>query len=142
MPPSLAHRLGLPFLAAVSALIIAGCGGGGGGTAAVPQAASQTAPGATPPAGTPSSSLGAATVSWLPPQQNSDGSALTNLAGFKIYYGQNSAALDSYVAIGNASISTYVLENLTRGQWFFGVVAVNSTGIESSLSNLATKTIS
>ncbi|MBM4220223.1 MAG: hypothetical protein FJ171_11500 [Gammaproteobacteria bacterium] len=33
--------------------------------------------------------IGAATLSWYPPTTNSDGSALTNLAGYRIYYGRN-----------------------------------------------------
>ncbi len=33
--------------------------------------------------------LGSATLSWKPPTENADGSALTNLAGYRIYYGRN-----------------------------------------------------
>ncbi len=36
-------------------------------------------------------SLGSVTLSWTPPLTNADGSALTTLAGYRIYYGQSSS---------------------------------------------------
>lgn len=86
--------------------------------------------------------MGAATLSWNAPLANMDGSTLVNLAGFKIYYGRSADALDRAISVNNASISTYVVENLTSGTWYFGVAAVNSLGVESPLSNIASKTIS
>jgi hypothetical protein len=38
-------------------------------------------------------------------------------------------------------VSTYTVNNLTAGQWFFAVYAVNATGSESVVSNVASKTI-
>ncbi len=84
---------------------------------------------------------GTAALSWLPPTQNTDGSSLTNLSGFKIRYGRSAGDLTQSVSITNPSISSYVVENLSTGAWFFAVVAVNSAGAESALSNVATKTI-
>jgi hypothetical protein len=34
-----------------------------------------------------------------------------------------------------------VVESLAAGTWYFGVSAVNSQGVESPLSNMASKTI-
>jgi hypothetical protein len=85
--------------------------------------------------------VGAATLSWNAPLANMDGSPLINLAGFKISYGRSADSLDSAITVNNASISTYVVENLTAGTWYFGVVAINSLGLESPLSNIASKTI-
>ena len=85
---------------------------------------------------------GSATLSWLPPTQNTDGSALTNLAGYEVRYGRAAGELDQAISITNASLSTYVVENLTQGTWYFAVVALNSQGIASPLSNVASKTIS
>ena len=31
--------------------------------------------------------------------------------------------------------------NLTLGTWYFAVVVVNSSGVESAISNVATKTV-
>lgn len=84
---------------------------------------------------------GTATVSWTAPTSNSDGSALTDLASFRVAYGRSSSNLDQSAAVTNPSISTYTINNLTSGQWFFAVYAVNTAGTESDISNVATKTI-
>lgn len=84
---------------------------------------------------------GSASLSWLPPTQNTDGSSLTNLAGFTIRYGRSADELTQSVSITNPSVSRYVVENLSAGAWYFAVVAVSSAGTESALSNVATKTI-
>jgi hypothetical protein len=84
---------------------------------------------------------GSATLSWVAPTQNTDGSSLMDLTGFTIRYGRSATELTESVAITNPSISSYVLENLGSGAWYFAVVAVNSTGSESALSNVASKTI-
>jgi hypothetical protein len=85
---------------------------------------------------------GSATLSWLPPQQNTDGSALYDLAGFEVLWGRSPNALDQRVQLKNPSISTYVVENLSPGTWYFAVVAVNASGVASAPSSLASKTIS
>ena len=85
--------------------------------------------------------IGTATLSWTPPTENSDGTALTDLAGYQVYYGQSQNNLDKTVTLNNASLSTYVVENLGSGTWFFAVVAVNSHGTTSVFSSVASKTI-
>jgi hypothetical protein len=85
---------------------------------------------------------GSATLSWVPPTQNADGSALTNLAGYEIRYGQDPGALSSEISLDNPSLSVYVIENLASGTWYFAVAAVNTAGTTSDLSNVASKTIS
>lgn len=84
---------------------------------------------------------GTATLSWTPPTENSDGSALTDLAGYQVYYGQSQDNLNKTVTLNNASLSTYVVENLGSGTWFFALVAVNTHGTTSVFSSVATKTI-
>ena len=85
---------------------------------------------------------GSATLSWTPPTQNDDGSALTNLAGYEVRYGKDQANLDRSVQLTNPSLNTYVVDSLTSGTWFFAVRAINSDGNGSVMSNVATKTIS
>ena len=84
---------------------------------------------------------GTATLSWTPPTENSDGSALTDLAGYQVWYGQTQNNLNKSVSLNNASLSTYVVENLGSGTWYFALVAVNSRGTTSVFSGVATKTI-
>jgi hypothetical protein len=85
---------------------------------------------------------GSATLSWTPPTQNSDGTSLGNLASYRVMYGRTSANLDQTANVDNPSINRYVVENLSSGTWYFAVVAVNSAGVASQLSNTASKTIS
>jgi len=84
---------------------------------------------------------GSATVSWTAPTTNSDGSTLTNLASYRIEYGRASNSLDQAVAVTNPGLTRYTVDSLSSGTWYFAVVAVNSNGVESVLSNVATKTI-
>ena len=85
--------------------------------------------------------LGSVTLSWTPPTQNEDGSPLTNLRGFRVYYGTSSSNLSSMLEIPNAGVTTAVVENLSPATWHFGVKAYNTDGVESSFSNLASKAI-
>lgn len=82
-----------------------------------------------------------ARLSWTPPTENTDGSALTNLAGYSIHYGRSTSTLSESIAVDNAGVSTYTLEDLSPGQWFFAVRSRNDLGVESALSNVVGKTI-
>lgn len=81
------------------------------------------------------------TLSWTPPTQNADGSTLTNLAGYKIYYGISEGNNPNVIIIDNPGIAAYVVENLTPATYFFAATAFNSNGIESEFSNIAIKII-
>ena len=85
---------------------------------------------------------GTADVSWTPPTTNTDGSTLTDLVGYNIYYGTSPNALNQEVQVTTIGVSNYVISGLTSGTWYFAVTAYTSTGTESSLSNVASKTIS
>jgi len=77
-----------------------------------------------------------ATLNWMPPTENTDGSALTDLVEYKIYYGTSPDAMTNEIANISIGLSTYVIENLqTNTTYFFSMTAVNSMGIESSFSN-------
>jgi len=84
---------------------------------------------------------GSATLSWTPPTQNSNGSTLTNLAGYRIYYGTSAGAMTRTIQIPNAGTARYVVDNLTAATWYFSVRAYSSAGAESAASNTATKTV-
>jgi Putative Ig domain len=81
-----------------------------------------------------------ATLSWTPPTQNTDGSALTNLSGYIVYYGTSASALNQIVSLNNAGLTAYVVDGLTSGTWYFSVKAVNSSGVESHLSAVVSRT--
>jgi len=81
------------------------------------------------------------TLSWVAPTLNDDGSALTDLAGYTIYYGTASGNYTSQILIDNASITTYLLENLSPDTYYFAAKAFNSSGVESSYSGEAVKSL-
>jgi hypothetical protein len=84
---------------------------------------------------------GSATVSWVPPTQRTDGSALTNLAGYHIRYGTSATALTRTIALNSPGLTSYMIEGLTSGSWYFSVTAFDTTGAESAMSNIGSKTI-
>lgn len=84
---------------------------------------------------------GSVTLSWTPPTANDDGSALTDLAGYEVRYGTDSANLDRSAQVTNPSINTFVVDSLTAGTWFFAVRSVNRAGNTSVMSNVAQRTI-
>jgi len=84
---------------------------------------------------------GSATLTWAPPTRNSDGSALNDLAGYRIVYGTSANALDRTIEVRNPGISSYVVENLSPATYYFAVRAFSSSGSESANSNVASKTI-
>lgn len=86
-------------------------------------------------------STGSVTLSWNPPQENTDGSALTDLAGYKIYYGTESRVYPTRIDIDNPGITTYVVENLNPDTYYFAATAINSDGVESDFSGEAIKAV-
>jgi hypothetical protein len=87
------------------------------------------------------SGTGAATVSWLPPTSTVSGDTLTDLAGYRIRYGKAAGTLDQVVEITNPGVTSYTVENLASATWYFATVAYTASGMESDLSNVASKTI-
>ena len=83
----------------------------------------------------------AVTLNWMPPTENTDGSPLTNLAGYDIHYGTASGNYSQSVAVSNPGLATYVVDNLTPGTYYFSVTAVNSAGAESPLSSEVTAAV-
>ena len=99
-------------------------------------------PGAAPtPVQSASGGPGSATLSWEAPTTNTNGTALTDLAGYRIYYGASTEQLDHTVQIGTVGLQTYVVEGLEPGNWYFAVMALAANGAESRLSDIVLKTI-
>lgn len=84
---------------------------------------------------------GSATLSWMPPTENADGSTLANLAGYRIYYGRSVDSLNQTVVLSNPGLTRHVVENLSRGWWHFAMTAVNGKGAESNRSGTASKQV-
>lgn len=84
---------------------------------------------------------GTATLSWSPPQQNTDGGALRDLAGYWVYRGTSTATLTRSFQIANPATTQYVVSQLPSGTHYFAVTAYNTSGAESALSNVGSKAI-
>jgi ABC-type oligopeptide transport system substrate-binding subunit len=84
---------------------------------------------------------GTASLSWQAPTTNTDGKALTDLSGYSIYYGMNADDLTESIQLTGVGLQTYVIDDLGSGTWYFAIRAVASTGAESALSEIVSKTI-
>jgi hypothetical protein len=94
------------------------------------------APGSTPPPTT-----GSATIDWVPPTKNTNGTALNDLAGVKIYYGTSAANLSKVVQVASATQTTTTISNLAAGTWYFGGVSYTTTGAQSPMSTVVSLNI-
>ena len=137
------RRIGILAVTVAMAATLAGCYESSSGSfsrsAAIPAPAAPAAPAARP--ASPTSVTGYAVVTWTAPTQNVDGSPLTNLAGYKVRYGQSVSNLTQTVDIPNSGATTTRIEGLSVGTWYFTVAAYTNVGVESSPSDAASKTI-
>jgi hypothetical protein len=74
------------------------------------------------------------TLNWTAPTLNEDGSTLTDLAGYKIYYGRSPGSYTNEITIDNPSVTTYLVDNLTPDTYYFVATAVDVVGTESRYS--------
>lgn len=84
---------------------------------------------------------GSITLSWQPPTQRTDGTALTTLAGYRVYYGTRSGSYSNSVTVANPGIASYVVDAVPSGTYFVVLTAFDANDIESGYSNEATVTI-
>jgi len=111
--------------------------------------ASNTAPATattTPPSSTKTTTPiktinGVATLDWQPPTENSDGTILTNLAGYTVYYGTDRNNLSKSVKVSNPGLASYTVTGLTSGTWYFAVTSYSADGVESTRTATVATTI-
>jgi hypothetical protein len=84
---------------------------------------------------------GTASLSWSRPTENTNGTPLTDLAGYVIRYGTSSTALNNKISVASASATGAKITNLSPGNWSFAVSAINTANVESQLSAIVGKTI-
>jgi len=101
-------------------LVLFGCGGGGEGGQGVQNRA---------------------TLTWNPPTTNVDGTELTDLAGYNIYYGTSSGNYTETANLANPNTTEYTIDNLSPNTYYFAVTAYDEMGNESDYSNEVSKTI-
>src|SRR5262245_34288469 len=149
-------RRRLSFGLAISALLLAsgcdegGSSGSGSNSGAAAASASSSLSGTStnpPPSPPPSGSPGVLEASWTAPTTNTDGSPLTDLAFYRLYYGNAGTPCPGSAFLQIASptpspqindILTYTLTGLLTGtQYFVAITAVDSTDLESGCSSVA-----
>jgi hypothetical protein len=85
--------------------------------------------------------VGSATVSWDIPTTNADGTMLSDLAGFVVYYGTESGVYPQSLPVNNPRANSAVIDDLALGSWYFAVTAIDETGNESALSTEVSKVV-
>jgi hypothetical protein len=80
-----------------------------------------------------SPSNNSATLTWDAPTTNADGTPLTDLAGYKVYYGTTSGNYTDVIDVGN--VITYKVEDLQPGTDYFAVTVYNNSRNEGGYSN-------
>ena len=113
-----------------------------GSTVAAPDSGTEASPdGSTNSTSYSGSASKTAIVSWTPPTQRTDGSALTDLAGYRVYYGRSLNAMSRILDIRNPGQTSQFIDDLETGTWYFAVTAFSADGLESEMSELAAKRI-
>lgn len=82
-----------------------------------------------------------ATIYWIAPTTNADGSPLNDLAGYRVYYGPSSGVYTKSVAVPGADKTTYSFYGLAGGDYYMAVTAYDTSGNESVLSVEVVKTV-
>jgi hypothetical protein len=83
---------------------------------------------------------GSATLMWSAPTENTNGTAVTPLTGYTIYYGTSEGALTHSVVVSGAATLTYTITGLTTGTWYFAVAADAADSTQSAMSEIGSKT--
>jgi hypothetical protein len=84
---------------------------------------------------------GTATLVWDIPVVNTDGSTLVDLAGYKIYFGNSDSDLSQVIDVANATTTSFVVDKLGSGTYYFAISAYNSAGVESAMKLVGSKQI-
>ncbi len=68
------------------------------------------------------------------PVHEHDGTALSDLAGYTVFYGMASRAYSASIKLSGAAASSVVIEGLAAGTWYFSIKSTNVSGVESDYS--------
>ena len=106
----------------VFALVLGGCAGSSTGS-------------------TSTSGPGTVTLSWIAPTGNTNGTPLTDLAGYHIHYGTSQDNLAKVIDLAGTGTTEYEVPGLAPGTYYFAVTAYTAMGTESAQSDIGNKTI-
>jgi len=92
-------------------------------------------------AATPPPQTGSATLTWAAPTTNTNGTSLTDLAGYYVYYGASASSLSQSVQLTSPSQTSYTVSGLSAGTWYFAVAAYASDGTQSAQTSVESATV-
>jgi hypothetical protein len=78
--------------------------------------------------------MSAISISWVAPSENVDGTTLTDLSGYRIYFGTGSRSYSDVVEVMDPTATSHALD-LTSGDYHIAMTALDSDGNESAYSN-------
>ncbi|MEJ2453980.1 MAG: fibronectin type III domain-containing protein [Candidatus Thiodiazotropha sp.] len=122
----------LIFALVLTASLLSACGGSSS-TTSTSGAASQNL-----------STSSGVSLSWTAPSARTDGTflPLTELAGYRIYMGTSSDNLNPVVDLSDDTVTSYTVDNLSAGSYYFAVSAYDTDGAESGYSEIIQITLS
>ena len=82
---------------------------------------------------------GIISLNWQPPTRNVDGSTLTDLAGYRVYYGLSSRNYTGEHPVTDPSASSASV-TAPAGTYYVAMTALDGDGNESAYSNEIVKT--
>ena len=87
--------------------------------------------------GSETSGRQAAILSWIAPSEREDGTpiALSEIAGYRIYYGPTSGEYPYHFEITDSSAVQTELQNLLPGHYVFVITTLDTDGRESAYSD-------
>lgn len=76
------------------------------------------------------------TLLWTAPATNVDGSPITDLGGYKVYYGTSTGVYTVVKDVGNVNtVNIQTTLGFLKGTYYFVVTAYDTAGNESDYSN-------
>jgi Putative Ig domain len=76
-----------------------------------------------------------ATITWATPPVVANVAAGLQVAGYHIYYGTSPTSLTHETKVADPTLTSYVINNLASGMWYFAVAAYDADDVESPHSS-------
>jgi hypothetical protein len=124
-----ATRLQLTTLFVI-ALVLGGCSGSSSTGSTMTSSPLGTSP-----------SSGTVTLTWVAPTDNTNGTPVTDLAGYHIHYGTSQDNMTQVIDLAGSSTTEFEVSGLAPGTYYFAISAYTARGTESAESDVGYKTI-